>query len=150
MTQRKTGPDKATVHIVQERAQGVCERCGHQPGAETQHRKPRGMGGTSLPSTNYPSNLVWLCRPCHRHVEVVDRKGAYPAGWLVPRTQDPTQWPVKHAQFGWVFLRDDGGWDPAPVEEHTAGCTVWGSDDPCDCGASNDNGSVEPQPKEAS
>lgn len=133
MTRRKTGPGETVMEIIRSRAEGMCERCGERPGDDPQHRKPRGMGGTSLPSTNYPSNLVLLCRPCHRHVEVVDRKRAYPDGWLVPRTQDPSQWPVKHVRLGWVFLRDDGGWDPARVEEHTAGCAVWTSNKICDC-----------------
>lgn len=138
MTRRRTGPGKDVVAIVAERSQGICERCGERPGEEHQHRKPRGMGGSRLASTNYASNLVWLCRPCHRHVEIVDRKGAYPAGWLVPRTQEPAQWPVNHVRLGWVFLADDGTTEPAPIDQHVRGCPVWQSDnliDLCDCNA---------------
>lgn len=133
MTRRNTGPDAATCALVDGRAQGMCERCGEHRGEQRHHRKPRGAGGSRVVSINYASNLLVLCSRCHREVES-ERRVAYGDGFLVPRPQDPAQWPVKHARLGWVFLRDDGGWDPAPVETHPRGCAVWTSnDDPCDC-----------------
>lgn len=55
---------------------GVClaDRLGYmdhltRDQVEIQHRKARGAGGTSLDDTHVLSNLLWLCRCCHRWVE---------------------------------------------------------------------------------
>jgi RNA-directed DNA polymerase len=48
-----------------ERAQGICEVCGSDKSVEIHHVKARRKGGTS-----YLSNLIALCRPCHRQSEI--------------------------------------------------------------------------------
>lgn len=126
---RDTGPTPAQRHLVVERAGGCCELCqrllhdGHQwiaPHA-LHHRRARGMGSTTRPETNLPSNLLLLCGTgndsgCHGMVEA-NRTTSYALGWLVHQTEDPAAVPVMlpEAIVGGlrlparaVFLTEDG------------------------------------------
>jgi hypothetical protein len=64
------------------------------------------MGGTSDPNANQPTNLVLLCKPCHRCVES-HRPAARAAGWLVRQGRDPAA-VVVQLPAGPVLLTDDG------------------------------------------
>lgn len=119
-----TGPDFWTTELVRLRFFGRCCRCG-KDGETVQHRIPRGMGGTSDPRINMPSNLLWVCgdgtRKCHGHMES-QRTEAYKNGWLVPRKTDPRLVPVLLWDGRRVLLDDEGEWilvDPSstPTEE---------------------------------
>lgn len=111
---KKTGPSKATVKLVLERAAETCERCGRRPVEQIHHRKPRGAGGSSDPAINSPANLLALCSPCHLEVEQ-DRAVSYEQGWLVRRDHDPALSRVWLAGIGYSFLAGDGS-----VEEDAA------------------------------
>ncbi len=96
---RSTGPDEETVELVYERAQWSCEICGGAVGDRrgvdhhVHHRRPRRMGGSQLPDTNAPQNLLLLCPDDHEMVEV-ERTAAYAGGWLVRQQADPLAVPV--------------------------------------------------------
>lgn len=89
--------------LLQARAAGACERCGHECGpVERHHRKRRREGGDSL------ENLVVLGRECHRevhaHPELARREG-----FIVSVSRDPADVPVHWRRREWVLFTDDGG-----------------------------------------
>ena len=45
-----------------------CEICGSVHGLDSHHVKPRRMGGTKDPAVHDESNLMTLCRGCHRNI----------------------------------------------------------------------------------
>lgn len=103
-----TGPTPSVRDQVKERARRHCERCGipmDRPG-HIHHRQPRKMGGTSRPSINYPSNLLFVCAYCHMQIEE-RRTRSTRYGWLVPEPALPAEVPVK-LWDGWHLLADDG------------------------------------------
>lgn len=115
-----TGPTAKIVQLVKDRATNRCERCGHSVEnvrAAVHHRRPRGMGGTSRPGTNSPSNLLLLCDPCHLSVES-GRQISRERGWLVRQEHDPARQPVWLAGRGWSYLTHDG--QVLPVERSAA------------------------------
>lgn len=85
--------------MVLERAQYSCELDGAQIGDRrgvdyhVHHRRPRRMGGSQLPDTNAPQNLLILCPDDHEMVES-ERTAAYAGGWLVRQGDDPAEVPV--------------------------------------------------------
>jgi hypothetical protein len=109
---RNTGPAPAVVDAVCERAQWSCELCsmpvGDRRGVDhhIHHRRPRRMGGSSLPDTNLPQNLLLLDPSCHDVVEK-DRSAAYAGGWLVHQDADPLTVEVLRHGREWVLLRED-------------------------------------------
>jgi 5-methylcytosine-specific restriction enzyme A len=96
---RRTGPSDEVVDLVYERAQWSCELCGAPVGDRRgvdhhlHHRRPRRMGGSQLPDTNAPQNLLLLCPASHETVES-ERTAAYAGGWLVGQNADPSLVPV--------------------------------------------------------
>jgi hypothetical protein len=91
-----------------------CERCGvsiQSIPMSIHHRRPRAMGGTYRPETNYPSNLMALCGSgttgCHGYLES-HRSEAIDYGFIVPQYEQPNNVPVKTSINGWVLLNDDG------------------------------------------
>jgi 5-methylcytosine-specific restriction endonuclease McrA len=121
--QRPTGPDKLTVEAVIHRDRGQCAWCGDRVSGErgtgwsVQHRRPRRMGGDRRPDSNSPANLVLLCGSattlCHLAAES-QRAIAYDRGVLLRDNEVPTQRPVEHAAFGWIYLTDDAAITMAP------------------------------------
>lgn len=115
---RNTGPTAEVVDLVLERAQYGCELDGAQIGDRrgvdyhVHHRRPRRMGGSQLPDTNAPQNLLILCPDCHETVES-ERTAAYGGGWLVRQNADPTRVPVLILARS-VFLTSDGRYDTLP------------------------------------
>lgn len=89
-----TGPGRDAVDAVLERGAHSCEVCGCALGPvrgvdhHIHHRRPRAMGGTDRPDTNWPSNLLLLCPDDHAAIES-NRTGALAAGWLVPQSANP-------------------------------------------------------------
>lgn len=96
---RSTGPSDEVVDLVYERAQWSCEIDGAPLGDRRgvdhhiHHRRPRRMGGSQLPDTNAPQNLLLLCPESHEMVES-ERTAAYEGGWLVRQDADPAHTPV--------------------------------------------------------
>lgn len=102
-----TGFAPAVQAVIDARSGGVCEVCGASRAVERHHRRPRGMGGSSLGSTNRASNALHACGGCHRLIEA-NRALSYLTGWLVPNGKDPSLFPVlRRGDF--VLLDDEGG-----------------------------------------
>jgi hypothetical protein len=92
---------------IDDRSHGWCEVCGEYRVAEHHHRRPRGMGGSRLDTTNVASNGLGVCGGCHRLIEH-NRTVAKLHGWLVPQGTDPAlRWVSYRGQR--VLLDDDGG-----------------------------------------
>lgn len=106
---------RAVRSIVEKRSGGFCEarvlgECSGQ-GVEFHHRRPRGIGGTRRPGTEFPSTALHVCRNCHRWIER-NRDKALDLGWLVPQHADPELVPVWRASGlgnGWLVLFDKEG-----------------------------------------
>lgn len=114
---RRTGPSTKTVRLIRDRDNWACVHCGCDAiyaakfrGLTTQHRKARGMGGTTDPAINSPSNLITLCGSgttgCHGWVEDNPTQ-AHQLGLAVWSHEDPLQVPV-HTRQGWRLLDNDG------------------------------------------
>lgn len=116
-----TGPDQRIRELVMERDGYRCVRCANpitgEPGVgySLQHRIPRGMGGSRDPRLNMPPNLILLCGSgttgCHGEVES-HRADARAAGYLLWRSQNPTEVPVTVAVWPGATIRyllDDWG-----------------------------------------
>jgi hypothetical protein len=109
---RNTGPSRDVVEAVLERAGYQCELCGAAVGMRRgvdhhiHHRRPRRMGGSGLPDTNMPQNLLLLDPSCHDVVER-ERTAAHEGGWLVHQDADPLTVEVLRHGREWVLLRAD-------------------------------------------
>lgn len=101
------GFSQRVVNQIDDRSLGWCEVCGEFRVQERHHRRPRGMGGSSLGSTNRASNGLGLCHGCHRMIET-NRTVAKILGWLVPQGFDPAARPVIYRGQR-ALLDDDGG-----------------------------------------
>lgn len=116
-------PTARTRTVVRHRAErhgwDLCERCGCNLGENIHHRRPRGMGGSKVPATNLPSNLLWLCGSgttgCHGWIES-HRAEAKANGWLLEQWQSPLETPVRVHDRGLVLLDNIGGMTPALLE----------------------------------
>lgn len=106
---RKTGPSRATVDLVLDRASGCCERC-EQQACQIHHRTPRGAGGSRSEAINSPSNLLALCYDCHRYVES-NREESYTLGLLVRRTDSDTAAVPVRLLHGWCLLTATGTYE---------------------------------------
>lgn len=105
---RDTGPSPAVRAEVHARSGMCCERCGSSlvwGGGEMHHRRPRKMGGSSVPETNLPSNLVDLCSGCHGWVESHPDL-AEVDGWHVRPWRNPADVPIRLFTGELVWLSD--------------------------------------------
>lgn len=79
-----------------------------------QHRRARGMGGSTAADTNRPTNLITMCgdgvRGCHGRAER-DKDWARPLGYRVESWEDPAAVPVLVFGVGRVLLTDDATYD---------------------------------------
>lgn len=65
------------------------------------------MGSTKRPESNYPSNALALCPPCHQHIESMPIY-AHHLGYRVSQGHQPAG--VAVFRLGqWVLLDDQGG-----------------------------------------
>lgn len=118
---RDTGPDLKTVLDVLARDRHMCVRDSVPIRGDRgtdwviHHRRPRAMGGSRLPDTNEPQNLLSLCAACHEYVES-HRAEALDNGWLVPQSGNPSLVSVlvEHGRR-WVFLDPLGYYVDSPV-----------------------------------
>lgn len=103
---------------VQERSNGMCERCGGV-GTDVHHRKNRSQGGRWD-----TANCTLLCRPCH-HWVTVNPRAASSYGWALQEHEDPELVPVLAVGMlsltpQWIKFKRDGtqefSWAP-PAEE---------------------------------
>jgi hypothetical protein len=113
---RNTGPSADTRVTVENRANGLCERCGgnlYGKAASIHHRRPRRMGGTTDPAVNTASNLMVICGSgvtgCHGWIES-NRTQAYAEGWLLHSGQNPEAIPARIHGLGFRLLTPEGGY----------------------------------------
>ena len=111
---RRTGPTREVRELVFKRDRWRCVRCGrHLPayGANLQHRKPRGMGGTHDPSVNQAANLIPVCGTgttgCHGWIET-HREEAHANGWSIPWWENPETVPVTYWDGRAYTLNNEG------------------------------------------
>ena len=121
---KSTGPTRATRELVLERDDYTCALCGKailgKP-YSLQHRRAKGMGGSSRPDANSPAVLITLCGSatspdgCHLWCEQRNAE-AEDLGFVIPVNSDvdPATVPVHHCTFGMVFLLHDGTVKPVP------------------------------------
>lgn len=112
-------PTAETLDLVWARDHGCCAWCGAKitgprgTAWSLHHRRPRGMGSTSLAWVNLPGNLILLhgsgVTGCHGLVES-QRAGAIEDGFLVSMNGVARSCEVEitHAVHGRVRLLDDG------------------------------------------
>ena len=93
-----------------EAGHGRCVGCG-RPDVTTQHRRARGMGGTSKVTIGHPANGVPLCgdgvRGCHGWAEH-NPTDARLLGWALAPGQDPLEAPWWDRVYGWRRWTEDG------------------------------------------
>lgn len=97
------------IGLVQERANGHCEKCGLPATVVTMayhHRKLRSRGGKDT-----PANLLRVHHSCHNMA--TDSIHANPSlasdkGWMVPSWAEPHEWPLVKPDGSIVLLLDDG------------------------------------------
>lgn len=124
---RNTGPDRDTVHLVIDRDQGCCVKCGGPVTGErgwgwsVQHRQARQAGGCKQPYINQPSNLLLVCGSgttgCHGWIEH-NRTESEVNGWIVRRgvtlPAEQRVWLTgPYAPDGMWALLDSDGWRTA-------------------------------------
>lgn len=124
-----TGPSAKTVRVVRERDDHRCARCG---GAErcgplsTQHRVARGMGGTSWPGINLPSNLLTLggsgTTGCHGWVEHHPTYARNHGYAVASHARELVVLVPIWTWRGWVELREDGDLTHLPDHPGVPGC----------------------------
>jgi len=124
---RDTGPSPIVRGLVITRWGFRCAACGISVIGRDwsiQHRQARGMGGTSDPAVNQPSNLVLLCGSatspgCHLLCEQRD-PDMHGRGFWLYSWEDPKAVPVMVASERGsgvtAWLDDLGGWSAAPPE----------------------------------
>lgn len=107
-----------TVGDIWNRDRGRCAMCGRTIGGSrginwsVHHRWPRGMGGSSEPFINLPSNGVLLCGSgttgCHGYLES-HRSDAEKLGFIIRSgVMRPHQIEIKHFLHGVVYLTTRG------------------------------------------
>lgn len=96
--------------VIKERDGNRCARDGSIHDLHIHHRMPRSGGRDER-----ACNKVTLCAYCHRWVHANPRR-AREEGWVVVRTSDPAQIPVKHVLW-------PGG--PVLLTEENAGIEIW-------------------------
>lgn len=112
---RRTDPPARTVRLVRDRDDWRCARCGFRDTSKswscltTHHRRNRGMGGSTWPGINLPSNLLTLCGSgttgCHGWVTDHPRE-ARELGLSVSMHADPASVPVQTWR-GLIHLSND-------------------------------------------
>lgn len=116
-----TGFRPVVVAAIMARAANQCEigAAGCTVHVDTiHHRRPRAMGGTRRPDTNWCSNGLATCRDCHAYVES-HRDWARKWGFVVAQWGDPAATAVwwrciiDADQAVMVYLADDGRICPA-------------------------------------
>ena len=106
--------ERDAYELVTVRDSGTCQRC-RRSGlvVERDHRQGRDRYNTT------PANLQLLCGPfspeggCHKW-KTEHPAEAYTEGWMVPRGQDPAEWPARRwvsDRLDWVLYDNDGYWE---------------------------------------
>lgn len=89
------------------REDGRCAGCGSTDRLECQHRRARGMGGTTRGELAHPANGVPLCARCHAWTEA-HPDHARALGWRLDLTGDPLAVPYYSRAYGWRRVDPDG------------------------------------------
>ena len=120
---RDTGPSRAVKDLVLDRDRNRCVICGQ--GGDwldplvANHRVNRGIGGSTAPWINLPSNLVTVHASENLLLEDEACELFYANGWKVRRgTVLPADVPVLYPDGRRWLLRDDGGRDGFPHSAH--------------------------------
>lgn len=115
-----TGPTASVKAAVKHRDGNACVICG-RPGTDTDplvihHRRGRGAGGSSDPSTNRPSNLLAVHRTANSGLlEDATDPSHYTNGWKVHRNGNraPADVPALYPDGRLYMLTDDARKVPA-------------------------------------
>lgn len=77
------------------------------------HRRPKGIGGTRRPESQWASNALHVCLRCHLKIHAMPTWGRN-NGFLVRQSDDPAATPVRWRCSHAVLLDDSG--DITPIE----------------------------------
>ena len=89
------------------------------------HRRPKGIGGTRRPESQWASNALHVCLKCHLRIHAMPN-WSRDNGFLVRQSDDPSSVPVwwrcaKHGQKVFVLLDEGGQIVPTPAAETARG-----------------------------
>jgi hypothetical protein len=120
-TKAPAAPTRTTRHDVIARDGSICQWCGKHCDTSTgwyslQHRRARGLGGTSRPTANTAANLVLVhgtgTTGCHGEIESQPALAAA-RGFRIRQDDDPSFVPIRCWNpiwgLSWHVLDDNGG-----------------------------------------
>lgn len=98
---------------VHERSNRSCEVCDAARTTNYQHRLPEGRGGPTTAANGLDVCGMGNASGCHGRIHQNPNLAVY-NGWTVDTGEDPAKRQVLR-RGEWVYLRPDGGMDPAPA-----------------------------------
>ena len=107
---RPTGFPRPVIELVTARSQNYCEcmSTGCTLIAEhMHHRRPKGMGGTWRPESQWASNALHVCLRCHLKIHAMPT-WSRTHGFLVRQSDDPAATPVWWRCSQRILLDDTG------------------------------------------
>lgn len=91
---------KQVRRAVQERSEGVCERCGMKKATDLHHRDRRGDGNHTI------ENAGHVCRACHNTIHA-NPETSRREGWIVVEPDTPAGHGIRY-RGAWVYLDEHG------------------------------------------
>lgn len=117
---RPTGFPRPVIELVTARSQNYCEcmSTGCTLIAEhIHHRRPKGLGGTRRPESQWASNALHVCLRCHLKIHAMPT-WSRTHGFLVRQADDPATVPLYWRFSQTLLLNDTGSFTPTEMRTH--------------------------------
>lgn len=117
---RPTGFPRPVIELVTARSQNYCEcmSTGCTLIAEhIHHRRPKGLGGTRRPESQWASNALHVCLRCHLKIHAMPT-WSRTHGFLVRQSDEPATVPLYWRFSQTVLLTDTGSFTPTEMRKH--------------------------------